>query len=146
LRQKNEGNTTDQSKAAKTGMTLTETIVGVALLVLVFAGALKAYSTSMALYSSSQDEGVMTQLAASRFERLEMVEYDNLPLWSTTEMVVNEYGHPSAQGRFRISTAVTVSSSGTETDIKTSVARRTKTSSAFSKAKTFSIIRYKEAH
>ncbi len=126
----------------KSGMTLIESLVAITLLVMGFAGAFKAFLAARSLYLAAKDERVVTQLAQSRIERLEMIEFQDLSLWGMSNLLVNAEGDPSPEGRFQITTSVTPGSSTNELDIAVSVSRRNRATGEFSVPKEFITTRF----
>jgi hypothetical protein len=95
---------------SKSGLTLVETIVSLALFALFIGGVCGLLNLVRELSDNARDHYMAANLAKNRIERAKEFGYENVPLFVESNVRLDEEGEPDTDGRFRRTTAVTMPS------------------------------------
>lgn len=88
------------------GFSLVETVIACAIILMVLAGSYTILDSSMGLVRTARDGYTATTISNARLERARMIPFTDLPSLVETNTVVDDYGLPSTDGRFRRTTTI----------------------------------------
>lgn len=90
----------------RSGFTLVEVVIALALIVIVLGGAYSLVIHAARVSRMARDHYIAVNLAKNRIERARNFRYADLYLLAESNQVMDENGGPSDSGRFRRTTAV----------------------------------------
>ncbi len=89
------------------GFTVAESLVAMALLAIIMMAILPFIDQVVSRFQMARDHYVATTLCQGRIERARTEPYEQLEDWEETEVLVDDFGNPTAPGgRFRRTTLV----------------------------------------
>jgi Tfp pilus assembly protein PilV len=88
------------------GFSLVETVIACTIILLVLAGSYMILDSSMGLVRTARDGYTATTISNARLERARMVPFADIPSLVETNTIVDDYGLPSTDGRFRRTTTI----------------------------------------
>jgi len=94
------------TRSDKTGFSLTEAIVSMALLAIVIAGSYSLIVSSASAIRSARNHYIAVNIGKARVERARNFNYGDLNLLAESDVVIDDNGNPLSGGDFRRSTTV----------------------------------------
>ncbi len=94
------------NKTNRSGMTLVEVTVALAILAFVLGGIYQLIVQAGRLGRLARDHYVAVILAQNRIERAKVFDYRDLRLLAETNVLMNANGAPDLEGRFRRTTSI----------------------------------------
>ncbi len=94
--------------AHRSGFTLVETVIACTVILIVLAGSYQILDVSMNLIRTVRDGYAATTISNARIERARAIPYGDLLGFVENGTIVDDYGTPSTDGRFRRVTTVAV--------------------------------------
>jgi len=92
-------------------MSLLELLIAMSIMALVLTSAFPLVDQMMARFQMARDHYVASTICQARIERARSVPYTDLPLYSETASLVDDFGNASSpNGRFQRTTSVVTNS------------------------------------
>ena len=93
-------------QAGRRGFTLVEVMVAILIFSICIGGICWLIVMSKQLSDRARDHYQAANLAKNRIERGRTLEFDSLEQFEMDQVIVDDEGHPDADGYFRLSTVV----------------------------------------
>ena len=97
-----------RQRTGRDGIGIVEIMFAMALLLTVMTAALLFLDQIMSRFQTARDHYVAITVCQGRIERARAIPYSDLPLMAEDKQLVDDFGNPAPDGRFRRTTTVDV--------------------------------------